>query len=337
MALLFIDGFDHYASADVAKKWTSNTGCTIAATGRRTSGSLVALGGNSAAKTYAAASTLIAGVALSLSVLPTSARSILSLTDVGTAQVSVRLNLDGTLSVMRGPSSGTVLATSASALAAGSFNYIELKATIHNTAGAYELRVNGVAVVGPTTSANTRNTANASANGVLLGWDGNPGTATVTYDDFYICDGTGSTNNTFLGDVRIDTLFPTGDGASSAFTPSTGTTHWSLVDEAAVNTTDYVDGISAGDRDLYTFPALTTLATSTVYGVQVCNAALKDDAGSRSIAAVARSSSTNVDGTAAGLSTSQLVFAQVFETDSASAAWTQTSVNAAQFGVKVAV
>jgi hypothetical protein len=36
-------------------------------------------------------------------------------------------------------------------------------------------------------------------------------------DDLYVCDSTGSTNNTFLGDVRVDTVRPIGAGNYSEF------------------------------------------------------------------------------------------------------------------------
>ena len=38
MSLLFIDGFDHYATADITKKWTTASAATIGVTGRRGTG-----------------------------------------------------------------------------------------------------------------------------------------------------------------------------------------------------------------------------------------------------------------------------------------------------------
>src|SRR5437764_673985 len=41
-------------------------------------------------------------------------------------------------------------------------------------------------------------------------------------DDLYVCDATGTTNNTFLGDVRVHTLVPSGNGTDSGLTGSDG-------------------------------------------------------------------------------------------------------------------
>lgn len=338
MTLLFVDGFDHYATADITKKWTSLNGSpTIGALGRRLSGQLrISNTACHVTKTFSANASWVIGVAYSVASLPSSSVLVAELLDNGTTQCDIRLNPDGTLSATR---NGTAVTggTSTTALSAGAFYYIEWKVTIADSiaAGSCKVRLNGVEIINVTTGQDLKNTANAYATQVRIGnRTANPHTA--DYDDLYICDQNGSTNNDFLGDCRIDTQFPNGDGATTNFATSSGTTHYTLVDETAPNTTDYVDSANVGDRDLYDFTNLTALATSTVYGVQVSTAALKDDAGSRSIAVTARSGGTNVDGATQALSTSQLYFSSVFETDSASAQWNQSSVDAAQFGIKVA-
>ena len=105
----------------------------------------------------------------------------------------------------------------------------------------------------------------------------------MNFDDLYVCDSAGSTNNGFLGDCRIDTIYPSGAGNYTQFTPSTGS-NYTCVDETAPNTTDYVDGATVGDRDSYALGNLSALSSQTVYGVQVNAAILKDDAGSKSAA-----------------------------------------------------
>lgn len=336
--LLFMDGFDHYATADIAKKWTSQAGSiSIGSAGRRLSGQLhITNNTSSASKTLNANASWVIGFAFSASALPGSAVHIAALLDNGSQQCELRLNPDGTLSVTRAGAAVTN-GTSVVALSAGAYYYIEWKVTIADSisAGSCKVRINGVDVITVATGQDLKATANAYATQVRIG------NATVTnltadYDDLYVCDQSGSTNNDFLGDCRVDTQFPNADGATTNFVTSSGTTHYTLVDEAAPNSTDYVDSATVGDRDLYEFANLTALATSAVYGVQVSTAAWKDDAGSRSIAVTARSASTNVDGATQALSTSQLYHSSIFETDSASAAWTQSNVDAAQFGIKVA-
>jgi hypothetical protein len=58
--------------------------------------------------------------------------------------------------------------------------------------------------------------------------------------------------------------------------------------------------------------------------------------GTRQIAEVCRSGGTNYVGTTQTLGSSYLMYRQIHETDPAtSAAWTQTGLNSAEFGVKV--
>ncbi len=336
--ITFMDGFDHYATADINKKWTAVNGSpTIGAAGRRLSGQFRSQSlNNFVTKTLPATGSWVIGFALMLESMPGAPTTIVSLIDVSTIQCDLRVNSDGTLSVTRG---GTALTggTSATAISSGSYYYIEWKVTIADSiaASSCKVRISGVDAITVAAGQDTKVSVNSSANQIRVGLSGGS-SVVANYDDLYVCDQTGTTNNDFLGDCRVDTQFPTADGATTNFAPSTGTAHYSLVDEVAPNTTDYVSSSTAGDRDLYEFADLTALTASTVYGVQVNSAASKDDAGSRSIALTARSSSTNVDGSTQALSTSQLIHSSVFEADSASAAWTQTSVNAAQFGVKVA-
>lgn len=328
--LKFLDGFDHYATADVTKKWTAISGSsvTIGAVGRRLSGQLRLGSSSYITKTLPASAGWVIGFAFRAASLPAGAMSIISLLDNGTIQCSLRLNPDGTLSATGGGSSTVVLSANA-------YYYIEWKVTIADSVpeGTCKVRVNGADVITIPAGQSVKATANAHANQIRLG---NATTSPdIDFDDLYVCDKTGTTNNDFLGDCRVDTQFPNADGAVTNFATSSGATHYTLVDEVTPNTTDYVDSANVGDRDLYEFTNLTSLGTSTVYGVQVSTAVQKDDAGSRSIAVTARSNGTNVDGATQALSTSQLFHSSIFETDSAAVAWTQTSVDAAQFGIKV--
>jgi hypothetical protein len=260
---------------------------------------------------------------------------VLWFSDANTIQVILVINNDGTVSVRRTGDSGTVLGTSSVTISFGAYNYLEMKATIHPSAGTIDVHLNGVSII-TASGLNTRATANSTANGVFIGLSGNPGTlATLAWDDFYVCNTSGSLNNDFLGDCRIDTLYPSSDGTYTGFSPSTGSAHWSTVDDATPNTSDYVSAGVANTKDSYGFTDLTS--TASVYGVQICNAALKDDVGARSVANLVRSGSTDAQSATMALTTSLIIYCSIQETDPAtSAAWTQAAVNAAQFGTVVA-
>jgi len=337
MSLIFMDSFDHYVTADLLKKWNTAGNISVGAVGRRGSNGI---SGNSANpnlyKTLPVNSSWVMGTAFHVAAGFSGARTILSLLDAGIVQCELRVNPDLTLSVTRDAVTLTS-GTSVFALTAGVFSYIEWKVTVANSisAGSCKVRVNGVDWITVATGQDLQNTANATANQVRLGADNLTGPVTFTFDDFYVCDQSGSTNNDFLGDVRIDTLYPTGAGNYTQFTPSAGA-NWTTVDEATPNTTDYNDGTTVGHRDSYGMGNLPALASQTVYGVQVNAAVMKDDAGAKSVATMVRSSTTDGDGVSVGLSTSQTYVSQVYATNPDGAvAWTEATVNAMEAGVRV--
>jgi hypothetical protein len=251
-------------------------------------------------------------------------------TDSGTSQVTVNILTTGLLQVTR---AGTVLGTSAVALAAGE-QYLEFKFVISDAGGSYEVRLNGVNILSAS-GVDTKNTANATANGFTINGGGAGGGALII-DDLYVCDGTGAANNSFLGDVRIDAVLPAGAGANTGMTPSAGANYQCVDENPATDDTDYVQSDVVGTKDTYDFTNITHTPTA-IFGVQVNMVARKDDAGVRSIASVVRSGGADTDGTTQALTTSYLNYRQMIELDpNTAAAWTKTNLNAAEFGAKVA-
>ena len=338
MALRFIDGFDHYVTADIAKKWTAAVGgaAISAATGRRgTAGARIGGAGLYFRKDLDVQDTWIVGFAHRFANFPNVASSILEFRDVALAlQCDLRVTPLGELQVTR---NGTVLGTSTSRLTATAFQYIEMRLVIHATTGAAEVRVNEVAWL-TLTNVNTQATANASALSIRVGQISAAIGLNQDIDDLYICDGVGSApHNTFLGDCRVDCLYPNADGANSAWTPSTGTTHFSLVDETTPNDdTDYLITTTAGARDTHALTNLPTLPGSVVYGVQHSLYARKDDAGLRQVKSVLKSGSTTQVGTALHtLATSYIYYSELFTTDpNTGAAWTIAAVDALEAGIE---
>lgn len=342
MALRFVDSFDHYGTSDILKKWTSygsSSAFAIVSPGRRSGTTCLR---NTSPSSYAISKTIdnqaawVIGFAFQCSDLPGSSTRLVALFDAGSTQCDLRLNPDGTLSVTR---NGTAVTngTSVSTLSVNVWHYIEWKVTIADSisAGSCKVRLNGVDIITVATSQDLKNTSNASANQIQL--NGNVGSfgGSAYYDDLYICDGTGSTNNDFLGDCRVDVIFPNGAGNYTQLTPSTGS-NYTCVDESTPNTTDYVSGSTVNDRDSYTLGDLPALTSQTVHGVQVNAAILKDDAGIRSVGTMVRSSSTNSDGSGVALSVSQTYITQIYEMNpNGSVAWTETTVNAMEAGVKI--
>lgn len=331
--ILFMDGFDHYATADMPKKWTTASNVTIVSSGGRRNGGYCSQTSSAAIlhkvlpTSYA---TLIMGFAFQRNTTQASV-SVASFLDGATEHLSIKITpVTFTLSVYRG---ATLLATGTTSIVPGTWYYLEFKATIHDTTGSYTLRLNGVTEL-TASGIDTRNGGNSSANIINLSHNNSVNFGGI-YDDFYCCDTSGSTNNDFLGDCRIDTLYPTGAGNYTQFTPSAGA-NWTTVDETAPNTTDYNDGLTIGDRDSYGMGNLAAVTSQTIYGVQVNAAVLKDDAGTKSMSTMVRSGTTDADGVSVVLGTSQLYVSQVFETNpNGAVAWTETTVNAMEAGVRV--
>jgi hypothetical protein len=312
-------------------KWTTMSGVTInTASGRNGQGIDFNSSVDLAARTFDNQPTWVIGAAVRVENFA-AAMSLFDVQDAGTTQDSLRLNTDGTLYVRRGAS--TTLGTSTFALIPNTWYYVEWKITLAGgTSGATEVRVNNTSRLS-LSGVNTLQTANAYANTVRIV----TGTSSfsVSYDDIYIFDGTGSLNNDFAGDSRVELLLPTGAGATTAWTPSAGA-NYTCVDEAAPNSdTDYVSSATAGQTDTYTFGNL-SVAGGTVKAVQVSAFHRKDDAGSRNLALVARPGSTDRLGTTVLVADSYNYATQMWETNpDTSAAWTVAEVNAAEFGVRL--
>lgn len=338
MSLRFIDGFDHYVTADIPKKWTSSAGGIAITAGQGRRGTASARSASDPIRyltlTLDNQATWILGMAFRVTQLPSGTNTLFALLDGASLQTDVRLLAAGDLVVTR---NGTVLGTAPGILVVNAYMFLEWLVTIHNTAGVSTVRLNGANIL-TLSSLDTQQTANAFANVLRVGTTTGTGHfGTLDMDDLYICDGTGSApHNTFLGDCRVDTLLPNADATPLQWTPSTGTTHYTLVDEASPNTTDYVSSSTVGQRDLYGVQDLTTV-TGTIYGTQLNLAVLKSDAGLRSVKTLIKSSASEVLGSAVALSTSQVYTRAVQASDPAtSAAWTEAGVNAALFGAEVA-
>jgi hypothetical protein len=222
MALLFCDGFDKYGTPTnqtvaanlqtaLQAEWTTaSSGLAIVAglsgTGYALSTNNVSSGAVS--KTLATNySRLIGGVRFNAN-LALSAGGV-QFRDTGTNQCSISLDLSGTISLRTGSLSGTALATGA-LFSAGSTHYLEWDITFGSSA-SYQVWLDGVSIFSGT--GNTRGgTSNNFANQLVLA--NQPSASTNFFDDLYLFDTTGSTNNAvLLTSPQIETQFPSSDSS----------------------------------------------------------------------------------------------------------------------------
>jgi hypothetical protein len=332
MALLWLDSFDHYVSADLAEKYATTAGVlTISATtGRRGSGGvLVGSSGTLVTPTLASASTTaIVGVALKLSNLSLTPR--IDVRSGATVQASVKFDASGFAVAQRG--TATVLGTATTgALSASVYAFIEIKVVVHPSTGSFIVRVNEAEVLN-LTGVNTAASGSAAWDVVaLIGSTGNP-----LYDDFYVLDGSGAAPlNNLIGDCRVDARYPNNNGAHLQWTPTGDVNRWQCVDETAPDDdTTYNSTATVNDTDTHAVQDAPVVG-GTLYGVQLCLSMKKTAPGTCSIAPVVRSASTTYAGTATNPTTSYAYACTPYGTDPGTgAAWTEAGFNAAEFGYR---
>ena len=333
MSLRFTDGFDHYATADLTRKWTAagatGTVAVQAGLGRFGTGNACRIDpqGCYLQKTLDAQSTWVVGFAMMTPGLPAAGGSavLVQFLDSGNVQCDLRVNADGTLSVTR---NGTALTSgqSSAAVRVGAWNYIEVKVTIASSisANAVQVQLNNAVVVTVATGQNTQSTTNTTANSITRAG----ASVGCLFDDVYITDGNGSVNNgVFLGDSRVVALLPTGNGATDAWSVTGASANYQAVNEnPPANDTSYVSSNTASQLDLYAVANLTI--TGTIRGIQTVIDTRKDDAGTHSLAAVVRIGGSNYTGATVQLGTTYQMNCEIRETNpNSSAAWTVSDIN----------
>jgi hypothetical protein len=322
----FMDGFDHYN----VFTWKWDTGGNVDAifqTGRfgglaaNIAGSIPLTQGQLSAQT-----TRILGFAFQVVSGQAFNNNVIANFELnGTTQCDLRTTSGGALQVTR---NGTGLGTSTVTMVPGTWYYIEIKVTINTSTGSFDVHLNGNSIVSAS-GVNTANATGTTTNQLLFGGGG----GNYLFDDVYILNLTGSSNTDFRGDSRIITNLPNADGASSQWTPNSGSPHFSRVNENPPDSdTTYVSDSSSGDLDLYGFATITP--TGPIYAVQTCIAARKDDTGVRQISESCRSGSVNYFGlNVATLTVNYLIYREIREVDPATGVtWTTSGLNSAQFG-----
>jgi len=348
MTLVMQEGFDNVSTIALlgAKGWTSVTSSGGGGAGinsliaGRISGQAIRVASTSGGPASAgsmtvslpsAASAFVVGFAFRKSGNVASAATVARLRASTTNTFNIALDTGGHLLIQN--SSGTTIATGTTALNNNVWYYIEAKVVINGASGSVTVHLNGSSEIA-TTTGNFGSTGADSLQFLatldILNFD---------YDDLYVLTTGVAPNNDFLGDVTVETIYPTADGAHTDWTPDTGTAHFSRVNEHSGtfpdDDTSFVQASTVGNRDSYTFNSLSVLSAS-VFAVRTNLYARKDDAGTRKIAAVVRRAGVDYDGADASLSTGYSFFTEIRETDpSTSAAWTVGGVNNAEFGVKV--
>lgn len=346
MALLWIDGFDAYGStpgnaAVGLYRYTVSGNTGLLVQNGRSGGYALQMAGVSRSiktPTLGNLATVVVGFAFQPKT-SYAAVVIMTLLDDATAGFVLRHTATGEFELRSG---ATVLGTtSGAAVALDTWAYIELKVTTHATTGAFELRINGTNVLSGS-NVDTKNGTHDYINSVRLELS-TGGTNLYLFDDFYICDTSGSVNNNFLGNRKVVTLFPNAEGDESDFTPASGTDNSAMVDDNpppatgsnVTSDTDYVESSTVGHKDLYQYGNLG--GSGSINGVQVTTICGVTDANTFTLKTLAKSGTTeSADGGVTVSSTTYTAVSRILETNpDTSSAWTASEVDSAQFGIEV--
>ena len=255
------------------------------------------------------------------------------LDNLGNPQVTFQTNSNGTISAKRGTGNGTLLGTSSlgTVLTENVWQYLEFGVTCSNGAGTVDIRINGVSVLS-LTGQNTQGQSSTTIGACqFLG-----GNVNNYAQDIYICDGNGSHNNGFLGDVHVSVFNPTSNGSHTAFTANGAASLYQCVD--AVTPTDstvFASDSTVGDK-MSTLQAPSSVL-GTIAGVIVVGRMEKTDAGTRTAKLFALNGGTEVDGASIALGTSYGYFTEVLEVDpNTNVPFTNAGLNTMEIGIETA-
>jgi hypothetical protein len=338
MTLLMIEGFDHFTSdAHLADKgWEASTSSSAVHSlyGRYGGRGLESASSNPAEYVRknigVNKSTIYFGVAIKKNeagviTLITSESPLISLRDDSNVyQVKIYANSNFGLSAYKGDN--TLLGSTADfVFLEQRWFYLEGKITISATVGVVELKVNGIQVLNLT----SQDTKYGSDYIRYIQFACIANDRTTHFDDIYIDDAQ------FHGDCRIRTFLPDSiSSTNNSFTASAGNKDECVDDNPPTDDTDYITSDTLNHKQGF---GITTGALGTVKGIQLNNFCRIDEAGSRKITPIIRSNGTDYSGTETVDITSDYLFEhEIWETDpDDSNPWTQTKLEAAEFGLEI--
>lgn len=252
----------------------------------------------------------------------TTGQPILAFFDTGSEQVSVRLDGSGHIIVSR---AGTTLATSTNTISQNTWYHVQFKATIHNTAGAYEVRVNGTATgwIAAATSQNTRGTgSNNSANQAVMG----AGAIGWRYAHFVVADD-------FTGQLQGAFLRGAAPGNYQQWTANSGDNRGAVANVVPDDDASFVSSTTSGNKDTFVMEKLPASGTPTILGIQHIIYAKQDAGVQRTLRPKTRVGTTDRNGTSVNTGGSYALITEAVSTDpETGVAWTKTSLEATEIG-----
>ena len=329
-ALIFVDSFDHYSTAQSSRKW--NSGPTIVAgrtgSGGSTGGGIVRTFG----QTYFSFTLGVAFKFSDYSGIPVQFKYH-DAPSGGNTEFWLTHNDDGRFYFRHERPGGDVATSPVTTFVAatGQWYYFEVQAAVTPGPPGHldaSLRINGAVAL---TWSDDYTPTGLPFNRIDLWISG-------AIDDLYLTD------TEFLGDVRVGVLYPNAAGDSSAWTPNAGT-NWSQVEEhPADDDTSYVSAATVSLKELYNLDDIDPAFTGVVKGVQALWCVKKSDEGQGAVKGVWKSGVTEITQSAGhnylapdGYHPSAASYVYNIQTERVSlftaTDWTKTEINALQLGI----
>ena len=260
MALLHLDGFDHYTAAQQGYKlglgYAGIPSLTAPHVGGRTgTGIRVGFGQACDKVLQSVCGTLAAGVAWWGDIgvgTPIGFKN--SITD---NRIYAYIMADGRVTATCNGAYAAV-ASDEPVVFSRQWNFIELEATHGTTAISYSIRVNEEEVLSGSFAVSAD--PEDACFDTVMPWGVGGGNASVC-DDLYV------TGGGFLGDGQVNRLYPTGDGDVSQWVASGAGAHYADVDEEICDDgASEITADAAGQEDRFTFTA--PAGVGQVLGIQ---------------------------------------------------------------------
>jgi hypothetical protein len=343
MSLLFLEGFEHYGTGSTARSrmlaglWAQvSSQWSIVNTNARTGSHSLSNPGISASRDEARlvfgndSEIIGAGFGVMLPNLPAGTdRSYISFRSSSNVSIiTLCLQSDGTIALRRGNFDGTLIEVSDTVLTAGTFHHIEVRSLFDSTVGEFELRVNGI------TQMQLGGLNLGSNRAVSLSFVAT--LCNMLIDDIFVWNGLGTTNNDFLGPLRVLTVYADSDGVPQDWSVVGATSAFDAVnDPIPDDDASYIGSTDAGDKATLGLPELPP-EISAIAGIFVPVLARIDDAGTGQINVSAVSEGDSYyGGNATPLTATYTYWPFIFDYDPhTEAEWTKSAFEAASIQIE---
>jgi hypothetical protein len=239
------------------------------------------------------------------------------------SKISITFGSGNVLVIRRGSFGGTIIHTSTYAPPLDLvWRHYEVKVVYNATTGSVIVRENGVEKINQG-SLNT-GTPTITTDGVSIAQGG---LSSSKIDNVYMCDGTGSVNNDFLGEKKVQTIVPDGDTSQEDWALSTGTNSYALIDDFSDEDSTYISSGTTTDKTRVTMGAISTGAVN-IAGLVQTTKHKRDDATAVDMRTNLKSGATTNNGATVSMTASYTCSQEVYETDpNTGSAWTAANVN----------